>query len=113
MVGPVVPRGDVDDDEPLDEIWLRQRDKHRHLAAEGVADHGPRLAWGEATQGRGDMRGIRLQGEMVTPRRATMVGQVDERGASASAVVADERLGDLSPVTALTEKAVAERDSWA
>ena len=104
----LAPRGvgrrrDVDDHEPLDQLGVPQREHHRDLAAHRVPDqrHRPLVP-----QRLGHPVGQVEVVERLGPRRAAVVGHVDQQ----HPVVAAEVLGDLGPVLALPEEAVAEGD---
>ena len=105
----LAPRGvrrrrHVDDHEPLDQLGVAQREHHRDLAAHRVPDQrhrAPRPRSASATRSAS----VEVV-ERLGPRRAAVVGHVDQQ----HPVVAAEVLGDLRPVLALPEQAVAEGD---
>ena len=96
-------RGDVDDDQALDELGVPQRQAHRDLAAHRVPDERHRPVRPELV---GDEVGQLDVVEGLGPRRSAVVGHVEQQ----HPVVGAERLGDLGPVLALAEETVAEGD---
>ena len=103
-------RRDVDDDQPVDQVGVPQRQDHRDLAAHRVAHEVHRAGRREPVpQLLGDQVGGLLVAEVVGPRRPTVVRQVDQQRAELGL----QGLGDRGEVLALTEQAVEERDRLA
>ena len=77
---------DVDDDEAVDEVGVPQREDHRRPCRRASGRRPSTSPPAPPPQRRGDGVGIRLEGELLRPRRAAVVGQVDEQAARPRAV---------------------------
>src|SRR5699024_150671 len=100
--------GHVHDDEAVHDLRVQQREQHDDLAAHGVADDDPRLLPADGGEVLGEDLGHVHVVEVLGPRRAPVVGQVE--GGRPGDVL--QPLGDLAPVASLAEQAVAEGDPW-
>ena len=96
-------RRDVDRDQALDQGGAGQREAHRDLAAEAVADHaGP--AELVAQDERGDVVRHRVERHQVGPGRAAVVAQVEREHARALA----QPLRDRAPIARRAEQPVQD-----
>ena len=101
-------RGDVLDDEPVDELGVAQREHHGDLAAHRMADDVDGAGRGEVrTQRRGDVVGHGAVVELLRPVRAAVVREVDEEARALRL----EALGDPGEVLAAAEQPVEEHDA--
>ena len=101
-------RGHVDDDQPLDQLGVAQREHHRDLAAHRVPDQGHRVRPRRTGLGRRGRPGRRSRTPRSTPERPWLGMSISSTRWSAARC-----LGDLGPVLALPEESVAEGDDRA
>ena len=101
----IANRGDVDDDQLLDEIGVPQRHQHRRLAADAVAQNGRRrqpVLFDQRLEVVGHLR----IGHAVRPGRVAVIAQI----AGEDAIALGQPLRHRMPVLRRAEQAVQDDD---